>query len=120
MLRRRQATALALTAGLLMASGPAQGDENKAERLLRSELDGHKLFVQRIELPPGGTSAAHGHDGHEIVYLLEGAITVVLDGQTASYRSGQLFHVTPGTVMSASNPSQTGPTRLLVFYLVEQ
>jgi quercetin dioxygenase-like cupin family protein len=71
-------------------------------------------------LPPGGVAPRHHHPADEFSYVLEGAITLTIEGSApVTYRAGETYHIDPGIVHSATNESATEPTRILVFWTAE-
>jgi quercetin dioxygenase-like cupin family protein len=71
-------------------------------------------------LPPGGVAPRHHHPADEFSYVLEGAITLTIEGSApVTYSAGETYHIDPGVVHSASNESATEPTRILVFWTAE-
>ncbi|MFO8232566.1 MAG: cupin domain-containing protein [Longimonas sp.] len=57
-------------------------------RTTANESDGAKTVIE-IELPPGGRDAEHYHDAFtEHVEVLEGALTIGIDGATRTLRRG--------------------------------
>jgi quercetin dioxygenase-like cupin family protein len=113
------ALACALTGALLLGSRLTGAGEPASSLLLKTEIQGYELFVQRIALPPGATGTAHDHAGHEIIYVLDGRATIRTGDLVTTVEAGEVFHVAPGTVMSAENPSQASESQLLVFFLAE-
>ena len=72
------------------------------------------------ELPPGGIAPRHTHPADELSYVLEGAIELSVDGaDPVVYETGQTYHLSPGVVHSARNPSDSEPARILVFWTAE-
>jgi quercetin dioxygenase-like cupin family protein len=93
----------------------------------RVELQKHDLSVQgrevvqaRGEFQPGATVPKHTHPGEEIGYILEGEITVEVDGKPAqTLKAGDVFFIPAGTVHAAKN-SGKGAAAVLSTYVVEK
>lgn len=69
------------------------------------------------ELPPNGVAPRHTHPADELSYVLEGAIELEIDGQApVVYEAGETYHIPPGVVHAARNPSDSATTRILVFW----
>jgi len=68
---------------------------------------------------PGGASLPHRHDAQVFVYVLEGAMTMQVDGSApVTLRPGQTFYEGPNDVHRISaNASQTAPAKILVFMI---
>jgi quercetin dioxygenase-like cupin family protein len=93
----------------------------------RVELQKHDLSVQgrevvqaRGEFQPGATVPKHTHPGEEIAYILEGEITVELDGKPAkTFKAGDAFFIPAGAVHAAKNAGK-GPAVVLSTYVIEK
>ena len=75
-----------------------------------------------VEYPAGWVSAAHRHDAHTFVYVLEGSVVMAVQGgQEVTLGPGQTFYENPSDVHSVSrNASTTKPAKLLVFLVKEK
>jgi quercetin dioxygenase-like cupin family protein len=71
---------------------------------------------------PGGASLPHRHDAQVFVYVLEGAMTMQVDGSApVTLRAGQTFYEGPQDVHRVSaNASQTEPAKILVFMVKDK
>lgn len=79
-----------------------------AKDVLRDDLNGltgQETIMQALEIAPGGVVPWHTHpNGHEISYLIEGSLTLEVDGQPKrTLKAGEGFHIQPGTPHSAKN-----------------
>ncbi|MBV6416039.1 MAG: hypothetical protein CMLOHMNK_00566 [Steroidobacteraceae bacterium] len=83
---------------------------------------GKEAVMLTVEYPPGGASPAHRHDAEVFVYVLEGSLTMQVDGQPAvTLTAGQTFHEAPGDVHRLSaNASRTQPVKFLVFMVKDK
>jgi quercetin dioxygenase-like cupin family protein len=91
--------------------------------LQRTTLSGAKgmeaILVLR-ELPPGAASGNHTQAGNEIVYILDGAVTLEVKGKPpATLKAGEAFHTGPGEVHNVKNASATAPGKALAFYVAK-
>jgi quercetin dioxygenase-like cupin family protein len=89
------------------------------QSLLRADLQGvpgQETIFEVLTIPPGGATPRHVHpDGHEIVYVLEGATSAEIDGQeTRTYRVGEVVHVPPNIPHIGRNASATEPLKVLI------
>ena len=78
--------------------------------------------VSYVVAAPGGAPAVtkHRHYGDEFIYVLDGAVTVMVEGAApVTVRKGEMFHVPYNVVHSAKNPSATEPDRVLVLHVKE-
>ena len=92
--------AVALQAGALGVSVPgAEAPSATSAELLRVDLsDGgrQELIVSRLEVAPGWSHGWHYHAGHEIVYVVEGAATLEMEGRAPlSLKPGMVGYVRP-------------------------
>jgi quercetin dioxygenase-like cupin family protein len=104
--------AVALQVGALGVSVPgAEAPSGTSAELLRVDLrDGgrQELIVSRLEVAPGWSHGWHYHAGHEIVYVLEGAATLEMEGRAPlSLKPGMVGHVPPGRVHAGRNTGRT-------------
>lgn len=110
--------------GLVVALPPARAD---APAFKRTELARHDLAIKdreavvaRGEFPPGVGIPKHTHPGDEVAYVLEGALTIELEGKPAvTVKAGETFFVPGGTVHFGKNAGKT-PTVVISTYIVEK
>jgi quercetin dioxygenase-like cupin family protein len=91
--------------------------------LQRTELAGAKgmeaILVLR-ELPPGGESGKHTQSGNEVVYILEGSVTLEVDGKPAvTLKTGETFTTAAGEVHNVKNAGASAPGKALAFYIAK-
>jgi len=132
----------ALVSGLLSSSGVAAdppaagartratGTPNPAARsaaplLLEQdlpEMPGKEVILLTVTTPPGGASPPHRHDAEVFVYMLEGSITMQVDGQPpVTLGPGQTFHESPSDIhRQSANTSATQPAKFLVFMIKDK
>jgi peroxiredoxin/quercetin dioxygenase-like cupin family protein len=79
-------------------------------------LDGKEVVMLTVDVPPGGSSPPHRHNGYVYVYLLEGSMVMkTREGLETTLLPGQPFIERPQDVhMVSRNPSATEPARFLV------
>src|SRR6188474_1397038 len=96
--------AIAFAAGIAAHSlAGAQQQSVIARTIMDTEVKGgvfEQAVVQVYEFPPGAALPWHIHpDAHEIAYILEGALTLEIEGQgTRVFRAGEASHVAPNAV----------------------
>jgi quercetin dioxygenase-like cupin family protein len=115
------ACALCAVAGFVASGVEAQTPGVKRTILNQTDgsVDGYVTVSVRAEIEAGATVARHTHPGVESTYLVEGAIELSVDGQTArQVQPGDAFVVSPYTPHSAKN----GPAKTVVAstYVVEK
>jgi quercetin dioxygenase-like cupin family protein len=81
---------------------------------------GHE-FVQVIaELEPGAQAGTHTHPGEEISYVLEGTVTLEIQGKPPlAKKAGEVFVIPGGAVHNARNTSKT-VAKILATYVIEK
>lgn len=93
----------------------------------RVELQRHDLatpereaVLARGEFAPGAVVPRHTHPGDEVGYILEGEMTIELDGKPSlKLKAGDSFFVPAGQVHMASNTSKA-TAAILSTYVVEK
>ena len=90
--------------------------------LMTRDLDGvpgKEAVMITVTYLPGGASLPHRHDAQVFVYVLEGAMTMQVDGSApATLGPGGTFYEGPNDVHRVSaNASRTAPAKLLVFMI---
>ena len=81
---------------------------------------GREVVMARGEFDPGAAVPKHTHPGDEVGYVLEGEITLDVEGKPpATMKAGDTFFVPARTVHSAKNTGKT-PAKVLSSYLVEK
>ena len=119
--------AIALLAGAWgirdsVAQAPAASPGFKRVELNRhdSANPGYEIVLARAEFQPGGAVAKHTHPGEEVAYVLEGEITLEVDGKPAQHlKTGDSFYLPGGTVHAAKNTGKGG-AKVLATYIVEK
>jgi len=80
-------------------------------------MSGKELRMLTVEYLPGGASLPHRHNAQVFVYVLEGAVTMqVQGGAPVTLGVGETFYEAPEDIHTVSaNASRTKPARILVF-----
>jgi quercetin dioxygenase-like cupin family protein len=89
--------------------------------LQRADLTtpGHEAVTARADFPVGGTTGRHTHPGDEVSYVVEGTVTLEIDGAPAkTLKAGEVFFVPAGKVHSAT--AAGGKAIVIANYLVEK
>ena len=104
----------------------AHDDQNlvpteKVTPLLKSPLNGvpsKEVNILHITASPGFVTARHYHPGQLFIYVLEGAVTIELDGKAPiKLAPGDVFEEPPGHPMVGKNLSSTHGAKLLVLQI---
>ena len=78
------------------------------------------VIIKEFQFPPGYVGARHSHTGAVYVYVIEGELTLEIEGSDPqTVEAGQLFQEPLQTVMHASNQSAGQPVRIVVFQVGE-
>ena len=86
--------------------------------LLGTEARIYRLYT--IDLGPSGATPRHMHPGDEIAQVIEGSVTLEMEGEPArTFQAGQTFHPRPMTPHVARNASASAPARLIVSSITE-
>jgi quercetin dioxygenase-like cupin family protein len=111
---------------LLWAAGTADAQQTPPEAHVTplmtqalADYRGKEAVVITVDYPPGGESAAHRHNAHAFVYVLEGSIVMgVRGGTSVTLTPGQTFYEGPDDIHTVSrNASLTEPAKFLVVLL---
>jgi quercetin dioxygenase-like cupin family protein len=102
----------------------AQAALGQGTILQRTEVAGapgmEAILVLR-EVPAGGESGKHTQSGTEIVYILDGSVTLEVQGKApVTVKAGQAFQTVAGEVHNVKNASATGGTKALAFYIAKK
>jgi quercetin dioxygenase-like cupin family protein len=109
-------------AAMLAAVGSAQQPTFKRTELQRGDLSapGREVVTAMAEIPGGAQTGKHMHPGEEVGYVVEGTLTVEIDGKpTMTYKAGQAFIVPAGQPHNGKNAG-TGMTKVLANYIIEK
>jgi quercetin dioxygenase-like cupin family protein len=114
------------TAGLVLAASSA-GVLAQAPGLSRTlvgkadvSVPGREAVVARVEVAPGARAGRHTHPGDEISYVMEGEVSLLVDGQPPRLlKAGESFVVPAGVVHDAHNEGAVA-TKLVGVYVVEK
>ncbi len=69
---------------------------------------------------PGALLPRHTHPGVELSYVVEGELTVTIEGRPDFVvKAGSSFSVSPGVVHSARNTAST-PTKVIAVFVIEK
>ncbi|WP_246248856.1 helix-turn-helix domain-containing protein [Chelativorans alearense] len=79
---------------------------------LGTEFPGNVLSSFILTVPPGYASETVSHEGEEIIYILEGSITQVLDGKEMVMGVGDSLHFRGNVPHAWANPGKE-PARML-------
>jgi len=121
--------ALCALTGFVATDASAEGNPPQPaatpglKRKILSQIDGptpgYTTINAEVEIDPGMAVARHTHPGIESSYVLEGEISLEVQGQPVrTFKAGDGFQVPPVTPHGGKNGDKK--TRLAINYIVEK
>lgn len=102
----------------------AQTYEPQVTTLLKADVvgvEGKEWNVVTVELAPGAVDARHSYPGVELVYVLEGAGFLEVDGKPpVALNPGVVAALNPKQIHVLKNTSQTQTLKVVVVLLLEK
>jgi len=84
-------------------------------------VEGRELMMYRADFIPGGALGRHFHPGPELIYVLEGALTLEQDGHpSVTLKVGDSAYLPHKHIHKAQNASAAAATKVLVFLVGEK
>jgi len=112
--------AMTLISASALGSAVALADEETIPLLKQALPDNMEANIVRLEVGPGFETERHLHPGHVFVYVLEGAIDLIVDGKEPVHVSaGEVAYEEPNQPMVGRNASSTDGARLIIFQVGE-
>jgi quercetin dioxygenase-like cupin family protein len=116
------AAALLLCPLLSFATDARAASEEQVTGLMTQDLLGapsKEALMITVTYAAGAASLPHRHDAQVFVYVLEGEVTMQVQGQApVTLRAGQTFYEGPADIHEVSaNASRTAPAKILVFMI---
>jgi quercetin dioxygenase-like cupin family protein len=117
--------ALMLCPTLAFATDAAPVSAETVTQLMTRNLigvPGKEALMITVTYLAGGASLPHRHDAQVFVFVLEGELTMQLQGRApVRLRPGQTFYEGPSDIHQVSaNASQTTPAKILVFMVKDR
>jgi quercetin dioxygenase-like cupin family protein len=105
---------------VVLLSAPVVFGQIKRTVLQQTDLSlpGREVVTARADFPAGGATGLHTHPGDEVSYVAEGAVEIVVDGTSRTYKAGEAFHVIGGKVHDAR--AVGGPAVVIANYVIEK
>jgi quercetin dioxygenase-like cupin family protein len=72
---------------------PLEVHGSRFESFVSTARGGDSLWAWRLVVAPGSEGVAHHPSREEVILLLSGQATVVIDGATATVEAGDVIHV---------------------------
>lgn len=67
-------------------------------------VEGDRMIVALMTAPAGKTSEPHSHPNEQWIYVLEGVMELIVDGERHTAHPGELIYIPANTVHSGSTP----------------
>ena len=67
--------------------------ERVTEMISRKIVAAERQMVAQVYLKRGAHVPVHQHDSEQLTYVLQGALRMVVDGETVLVREGELVHI---------------------------
>jgi quercetin dioxygenase-like cupin family protein len=85
-------------------------------------IPGKEAVVLTVEMAPGQASKPHRHDANVFVYVLQGTLTMqVQGGAPVTLHPGDTYYESPSDIHTVSqNASKTEPAKFLVFIVKDK
>ena len=114
-----------LVSMLLVATAATAAAQDTVRNVFQTDVGdvaNQALLLMAVNYPPGNDSPVHRHNAHTIVYVLEGAVVMQVEGsEPQTLGPGEVFYETPDDVHTVSrNASDTEAAKILVFFLKGQ
>jgi quercetin dioxygenase-like cupin family protein len=83
--------------------------------------EGREVVLYRADIIPGGVVGRHFHPGPELIYVMQGELTLESDGHPpVTLKVGQSAHIPPKHIHNAKNASTTEQVKVMVFLVGEK
>lgn len=117
------AASLAL-ASLALVRGIGSARAQQAPTVTRTVLQKHDLRVPGeegvmalVQMPPGAREGRHTHPAQAFVYVLEGVVSLEVQGKPAvDYKAGESFFIEGGEIHEGMNKGQVPARAVAVFF----
>jgi quercetin dioxygenase-like cupin family protein len=80
-------------------------------------IEGKEVVIIRFEISPGYVGDKHMHPGPTYVYVLEGELKVKMEGETKTFKAGEVYAMGTGQPVTGMNPDSTEDLEILVFQI---
>lgn len=86
-----------------------------------AEAEGKELVMYRADIVPGGVVGKHYHPGPELLYVMEGALTLQHDGHPAvTLKVGDSAYIPGKQIHNAWNAGTREQVKVMVFLVGEK
>src|SRR5262245_57946062 len=119
----RRIIAAVMAIGVFAITPSAQPQVGLERKILLEQdlaITGYKVVLAQVTLAVGGREGRHSHDGTLIANILEGELTLELEGQpTKIVKTGESILVEPGQVHEGINKGNV-PIKAVATFIVEK
>ena len=116
---KKSLVALLVLGSMIAVAAQAPAFKRTVLQTIELSITGREAVTAKAELPAGVSSGRHTHPGEEIGYVLEGSVSIELDGQTKTLKAGEAFAIPAGKVHAATNTG-TAQATIVSTYIVEK
>jgi quercetin dioxygenase-like cupin family protein len=111
---------LGLAVAAFAFAGPASAQGIKRTPLQKIDFpEGYTTVTAIAEVPAGGAAGRHSHPGIETGYVMEGELTLVIDGQPPKVlKAGESYQIPAGVIHDAKAVDK--PFKVLAIYIVDK
>jgi quercetin dioxygenase-like cupin family protein len=121
-MKRRLLSGVVVCVAVAVAVAVAVPSFAQLKRTVLQQVDtsvpGREVVTARADFPAGGATGLHTHPGDEISFVVEGAVEIVMDGTSKTYKAGEAFSVIGGKVHDAR--AVGGPAVVIANYVIEK
>lgn len=120
MFKRMIGTALVIASATAIVTAQAQGFTRTVLQQVDLSTPGKEAVTARAEFTaPGASVGRHTHFGEEIGYIIEGSLTVEIDGVSKTLKAGEAFAIPAGKPHNATNAG-SGKAVIVATYIVDK
>ena len=116
---KRSFVALVVVGSMTAVIAQAPAFKRTVLQTVELSITGRQAVTAKAELPAGVASGSHTHPGEEIGYVLEGTVSMEIEGQTKTIKAGEAFAIPAGKVHNATNAG-TAQVTIVSTYIVEK
>ena len=115
---------VAIVVAVMVSAGAVLAQQAGFSRTILQTVDisapDRQAVTGRAEFAtPGATVGKHTHPGEEIGYILEGTLTIDINGTAKTLKAGEAFAIPANTVHNATNAGP-GKAAIVSTYIVEK
>ncbi|HJO39915.1 MAG: cupin domain-containing protein [Vicinamibacterales bacterium] len=81
--------------------------EKVTEMMSRKIVAGSRALIAQVYLKQGALVPLHAHDSEQLTYVLQGSLRLVVDGEEAIVRAGEVVQIPSGVAHQAEALTDT-------------